>query len=84
MNTRKVAISIPKNLINAIDALSKEKGVSRSKFITDILREKLGDERKRRIREEYDRVFSDEAIVREQLETAGWLESGGNPEGQEW
>ena len=58
--------------------------MSRSKFITLLLREKIMDEQAREIREAYDRVFSDESVVQEQLDTAAWLEGSGKDEGQEW
>jgi len=49
-----------------------------------ILRERLMNERDRHLKDSYDRVFSDKAIIKEQLETAGWLEGSGNQAGQEW
>ena len=42
------------------------------------------DEQAREIREAYDRVFSDESIVQEQLNTAAGFEGSGKDEGQEW
>ena len=84
MNTQKVAITIPVELLTTIDDMSKKKGVSRSRFISNILREKVLDEKEKQIKASYDRVFSDELILREQIETATWLEGSGNKEGQEW
>ena len=84
MNTQKVAITIPMNLVNIIDAISKQRGLSRSKFISCLLEEKISEERDRSIKELYNRIFSDESICNEQLQTAGWFEGTGNIEGQEW
>ena len=42
------------------------------------------DEQVREIQETYDRVFSDESIVTEQLEMAAWFEGSGKDKGQEW
>ena len=84
MPTEKVAITIPSDLVSMIDDIRSKRGVSRSKFITLLLREKIMDEKAREIREAYDRVFSDESVVREQLDTAAWLEGSGKDEGQEW
>ena len=84
MNTQKVAITIPAELLTTIDDMSKKKGISRSRFISNILREKVLDEKEKQIKASYDRVFSDELILREQIETATWLEGSGNKEGQEW
>ena len=74
MHTEKVAITIPSDLISVIDDIRSTQGVSRSKFITLLLREKIMDEQAREIREAYDRVYSDESIVQEQLDAAACLE----------
>jgi metal-responsive CopG/Arc/MetJ family transcriptional regulator len=84
MRTEKIAITIPSDLVSIIDDIRSKRGVSRSKFITLLLREKIMDEQAREIREAYDRVFSDESVVQEQLDTAAWLEGSGKDEGQEW
>jgi metal-responsive CopG/Arc/MetJ family transcriptional regulator len=84
MNTQKVAITVPSDLILIIDDISKKRGMSRSKFISTVLREKILDERNRQIKETYNEVFSDQTISKEQLETASWLEGFGSSKGQEW
>jgi hypothetical protein len=84
MNTQKVAITMPTDLVSIIDEISKRQGVSRSKFISNVVREKIVLERKRLVKDAYDAVFADEAVCREQLETAGWFEGGEVNEGQEW
>jgi len=84
MNTQKVAITIPKNIVVMIDMISKHKGISRSRYISSVLREKLADEQERGLKEAYDRVFSDAEIRKEQLETVNWFEESEHFEGQEW
>ena len=84
MHTQKVAISIPKELVTMIDDISKKRGLSRSKFISTVLREKLISERNRHIKDAYDLAFSDELIRKEQLSCAKWFEGLGTEEGQEW
>ena len=84
MNTKKIAITIPRDLIMTIDLLSREQGVSRSKFITEILKEKILKDQNDKIKAAYDRVFSDEKIAQEQLAMAGEFESSGKEDGQEW
>jgi metal-responsive CopG/Arc/MetJ family transcriptional regulator len=84
MNTQKVAITIPKNLVVIIDMISRQKGVSRSRYISRVLAEKLAEEQNRSIKEAYDRVFSDTKIQKEQLDTANWFEGSGCAEGQKW
>jgi metal-responsive CopG/Arc/MetJ family transcriptional regulator len=84
MYTQKVAITIPKELVTMIDDISKKRGVSRSKFISTVLREKLMSERNRHIKDAYDRVFSDESLREEQRFCTRWFEGVGTEEGQEW
>jgi hypothetical protein len=84
MNTQKVAITMPTDLLTTIDEISKQKGLSRSRYISNILREKVLSEKEKQIKASYDRVFSDELILKEQLETASWFEGTGSKEGQEW
>ncbi len=84
MNTKKIAITVPKDLVMTIDLLSLEKGISRSRFITDILKEEISKAEKDKIKAAFDRVFSDETIAEEQLAMARNFESLGKEEGQEW
>ncbi len=83
MNTQKVAITIPADLVTLIDDISQKRGMSRSKYISIVLREKILDEKKRQLKEAYDRVFSDESICENQLEMASWFEGTGSRTGQE-
>ena len=84
MHTQKVAITIPKELVTMIDDISKKKGLSRSRFISTVLREKVMSERNRYIKDAYNRVFSDESIRKEQLDTVRLFEGLESKEGQEW
>jgi metal-responsive CopG/Arc/MetJ family transcriptional regulator len=84
LNTQKVAITVPADLLTIIDDFSKQKGMSRSRYISSILREKVLHEKEKRIKAAYNRVFSDELILKEQIETASWLEGAGSKKGQEW
>ena len=84
MNTQKVAITIPTDLVIMIDDISKQKGLSRSKYISTVLREKVLSEKERQIKDSFNRVFSDAAIKKEQLQTAIWFDGTGNQGGQEW
>ena len=84
MNTQKIAISMPADLVAMIDNISKQKGMSRSRFISTVLHEKVLNEKDRQIKEAYNRVFSDDSIKKEQLETSLWFDGPGNKEGLEW
>jgi metal-responsive CopG/Arc/MetJ family transcriptional regulator len=84
MRTRKVAITMPTELVAMIDDISKQRGMSRSKYISTILQERVLTEKEKRIKSAYNRVFSDELILKEQLKTASWFEGAGSKKGQEW
>jgi hypothetical protein len=84
MNAQKVAITMPENLIKQVDILSSNQGLSRSRYITLAVAEKIEKEKERFLTDSYDRVFSDEAVQREQLETAKCFEGVGSQGGQEW
>ena len=84
MNTQKVAITIPNDIITVIDKISKKSGVSRSKYISEVLRDKIKEENEKKLTSAYNDVFSDESIQKEQLETAEWFEGSGEGEGEVW
>jgi metal-responsive CopG/Arc/MetJ family transcriptional regulator len=84
MHTQKVAVTIPKDIIIIIDKMSKQEGMSRSKFISRILREKVREKEEKKLTNAFNIVFDDESIRKEQLETAEWFEGSGNNEGQAW
>lgn len=83
-HTQKVAITMPEILVKKIDTLSKKKGVSRSRYITLAVAEKIEDEKNNFITEAYNEIFSDQKIQREQLETSESFEGAGSQGGQEW
>ena len=72
MNTQKVAITIPIDILAKIDVISKQLGLSRSKYISILLKEKLTEVIENRLKESYDRVFSDDAVKQEQVEPTVW------------
>lgn len=84
MHTQKVAITIPKELVTMIDDISRKRRLSRSRFISTVLREKVMFEKHPYIKDAYDRIFSDESIREKQLASARWFEGLGTEEGQEW
>jgi len=84
MNTQKVAITIPTDLVVMIDDISGKLGLSRSKYISTVLREKVLSEKEQNIKEKFNRVFSNDSIQKEQLQTAIWFDGTGNQGGQEW
>jgi metal-responsive CopG/Arc/MetJ family transcriptional regulator len=84
MATQKIAITIPADLVTMIDDISKNRGMSRSKYISTVLREKILSERERQLQDIYNSVFSDNSVRKEQLETALWLDGNASIAGKEW
>ena len=84
MTTQKVGISMPEDLIKDIDLITKTKGLSRSRYIASALGAKVADEKRELLKQAYDRVFSDEKIQKEQIDSAKWFERVGSEGGQEW
>lgn len=84
MNTKKIAISMPSDLLTSIDNIRKKKKLSRSRYISSLLREKISAEKNIEIKKIYDTVFSDDEIKKEQLETSRFYEGAGREEGEEW
>jgi metal-responsive CopG/Arc/MetJ family transcriptional regulator len=84
MSTQKIAISMPSDLLTSIDNIRRRKKLSRSKYISSLLREKISAEKNREIRKVYDTIFSDDKIRKEQLETTSFYEGIGNEEGEKW
>ena len=84
MTTQKVAITMPTDLVAIIDDISRQNGISRSKFISTVLLEKVLVEKEKQIKGAYDRIFSEESIRKEQLETTTWFNWVGNKAGLSW
>ncbi len=51
MNTQKIAVTVPKPLLEKVDALTRHQRISRSEFISEAVHEKLLKEQKRDIKE---------------------------------
>ena len=84
METQKVAITIPADLLSMIDAASSRQKISRSRFISRLLSEKMAAEQARELQQAYDEVFADPQVQKEQLETAALYEKTGDERGQQW
>ena len=84
MTTVKIAISMPEELVKEVDAVRKVEDISRSGYITRLVRKAVRAERKEKLKAAYDRVFSDSKIVKEQKETALFFDNSGKEKGQEW
>ena len=60
-------MTIHEDLLGEIDEMSRQRGVSRSRLISELLLEKLVDEQNHNLRSAYDEIFSDETICQEQV-----------------
>jgi metal-responsive CopG/Arc/MetJ family transcriptional regulator len=84
MRAKKVAISVPQDVIDDVDRAAAARHVTRSRFITDILRRVSRARRDSEITRRLNELFADESIAREQVETAEAFAHAGHEQGTEW
>jgi len=70
MAVRKVAISVPEEVLAQVDAAAAERGENRSRFITQMLVLLAHARSDREISRRVDAVFADPEVAREQVKTA--------------
>ena len=70
MAAKKIAISVPEEVLTAVDRAAAERSVTRSRFITDVLRRVAAARTDAEVRRRVDELFSDPRIAGEQRETA--------------
>ena len=70
MPVRKIAISIPEDVLAQVDAAAAERGENRSRFITQMLQLLAQARTDREISRRVDAVFADLEVAREQVKTA--------------
>ena len=73
MKAKKIAISIPEPVLEAVDQLASKRGESRSGLISDILSRVARVKRDRDITARINTLFEDEGILAEQKRTADEL-----------
>jgi metal-responsive CopG/Arc/MetJ family transcriptional regulator len=83
MPVRKTAIAIPQDLLEDVDRAAVERGESRSRYITRVLRFAVRARRDAEITRRLDALFASEAVKAEQRQGAteaddddGWREGG--------
>jgi len=85
MAYRKTAIAVPAEVLAEVDRAARARGESRSKFITRILRAALKARRDADIVRRLDKLFSDPAMNKEQLETTAFFDKIGSAwEDERW
>jgi metal-responsive CopG/Arc/MetJ family transcriptional regulator len=66
MSTSKIAITVPEDVLAAVDTAAKERGESRSGFISRVLRAALRARRDAAVTRRLNALFMDEDAVAEQ------------------
>jgi hypothetical protein len=70
MAVKKIAISVPEDVVAAVDRAAEERGLTRSRFISDVLRQVAGVRTDAELSRKINEVFADPEIAREQRDTA--------------
>ena len=84
MATVKIAITMPKELVQEVDAARKIETITRSGYITRLVQKAVMVEKEARLKAAYDKIFSDPEIVEEQKNSTSLFDNTGNEKGQEW
>lgn len=70
MAVHKFALSIPRDVMAEVDGAARRRGVTRSRFISDVLRKVARARSDAEITRRLDEVFSDPAVAGEQRRTS--------------
>jgi hypothetical protein len=70
MAYRKTAIAVPEEVLADVDRAARARGESRSKYITHVLRAAVRARRDADITRRLNKLFADETVADEQLDTA--------------
>ena len=73
MALRKTAIAIPEDVMDGVDEAAHERGWSRSRFITEVLRRALRARRDAAITRQLDELFAEPAVADHQRHEAAEL-----------
>jgi aminopeptidase N len=77
MAVRKTAVAIPEELLSDVDRAAKERGESRSRYISRILRAAVRARRDAEVTRRLDALFADEALRKDQVRGAEELDAMG-------
>ncbi len=84
MSVKKFGISIPEEVMEAVDRAARERGLSRSRFIAGVLRRAAAARTDLEVTRKIDEVLADEDLQREQADEARALQRAGFGQGTEW
>lgn len=74
MAHRKTAIALPEEILEAVDRAAAERGISRSRFISEILKIALRARRDAKITRQLDALFAEEELANAQRREAEELQ----------
>ena len=77
MASAKVAITVPSDVLESVDAAARDRGESRSRFISRVLQAALKARRDAQITRRLDELFADERVAAEQRRLTRELDSAG-------
>jgi metal-responsive CopG/Arc/MetJ family transcriptional regulator len=80
----KFAISVPAEVMKKVDRAAKKREITRSRFISDVLRTIADAGNDQEIVERINRLFSDQKLAREQRRAAQDFSRAASNEGMEW
>jgi len=78
MVAKKLAISLPEEVLERVDAAAARRGMSRSGFIASVLRRVAAAHSDAEVSKRVDELFADPSIAVEQRETAAAYRSAGS------
>lgn len=85
MASRKTAIAVPEDLLADVDRAARQRGESRSRYITTVLRAAVRARRDEEITRRLNELFADEPSKEEQRRTAQALDDLGDEwTGERW
>lgn len=85
MAHRKTAIAVPEDILEEVDRAARERGESRSRFISRVLRLVVRARRDAEVTRRLDALFADESVGEEQRREAQELaQLGINWESERW
>jgi hypothetical protein len=84
VSSKKVAISVPVEVIEQVDQAAKQQGVTRSGFITDVLRRVARARHDADITRRINQLFADPDVAAEQKRTARDFHAISSEVGTKW
>jgi len=80
----KIAISVPRDVMVEVDRAARERGVARSRFISDVLRLVAQARNDAEVTRRLDAVFADARVQSEQRDDAERYLTAGSRSGADW